>query len=293
MAEKTQTSKSKVAAFTEIYVWGNDEYGQLGLGHRYQKSTQKQQIQSKEDDKIYKQKASSQQAPPPSAPPADPKNSAFTNDFLDDDEFVVRERLDLSPSRVEIIFNRGFNPLAHDIKWKYTAMNDGVTSEMLKRGDSIDQSLFGWSQYTNNCYDNYQGMHQILVRMPLVLRDLIINEEGKVTLEENESWTLWTPYIRDFDVLVVPAAVSPNGEEMRFEIVNKRDSVIQGTLVSQRFKLKYLEASDARYDVPILTDPVTVEPLSTVSDETLWRYIACDLIYDPDYKTYVHTEHNS
>ncbi len=21
---------------TEIYVWGNDEYGQLGLGHRYQ-----------------------------------------------------------------------------------------------------------------------------------------------------------------------------------------------------------------------------------------------------------------
>ena len=27
MADNTQTSKSKIAAFTEIYVWGNDEYG--------------------------------------------------------------------------------------------------------------------------------------------------------------------------------------------------------------------------------------------------------------------------
>jgi len=214
------------------------------------------------------------------------------NDLLDDDEFVVVERQDLEENRVEIVFNSGFNPTAHSITWKYTSMNEGVTNEMLKRGDAADQSLFGWSQYTNNCYDDYQGRHQILVRMPLVIRDLVINEEGKVTLEENESWTIWTPYIKDFDILVVPSTDSPTGEEMRFEIVNKRDSVIQRTLISQRFKLKYLEPSDPRYDVPIITD-ISVESLQTEVDTTLWRYIACDLIYDEAYKTYVHTDHNT
>lgn len=34
------TSTSGAAAFTEIYVWGNDEFGQLGLGHRYQQQNQ-------------------------------------------------------------------------------------------------------------------------------------------------------------------------------------------------------------------------------------------------------------
>lgn len=39
----SNASKSKVAgSYTEIYVWGNDEYGQLGLGHRYHKASQKQ-----------------------------------------------------------------------------------------------------------------------------------------------------------------------------------------------------------------------------------------------------------
>jgi len=214
-------------------------------------------------------------------------------DLLDDDEYVVRERLDLADKRVEVVFNEGFNPSLHTITWKYKSMNEGVTNEMLKRGDSENQSIFGWSQYTNNCYDGYQGRHQILVRMPLVVRDLVINEEGKVTLEENESWTIWTPYIRDFDILVVPADYSPTGEELRFEIVNKRDSIIQGTLVSQRFKLKFLENTDLRYGVTIYTDPTTVESLYNESDTTLWRYVASDLVYDSDYKAYVHTDHNT
>jgi len=215
-----------------------------------------------------------------------------TKDLLDDDEFVVLDRQDLEENRVDIVFNNGFNPTLHEITWKYTSMNDGVTSEMLKRGDSTNQSLFGWSQYTNNCYDTYQGKHQLLVRMPLVLRDLVINEEGKVTLEENESWTLWTPYIRDFDILVVVAEDSPTGEEMRFEIVNKRDSVIQKTLVSQRFKLKYLESTDLRYGVPLDTESVPADQLYSEVDETLWRNVVCDLVYDFDYKTYVHSDYN-
>ena len=27
--------QNNISQFTELYVWGNDEYGQLGLGHKY------------------------------------------------------------------------------------------------------------------------------------------------------------------------------------------------------------------------------------------------------------------
>ena len=36
---------------TEIYVWGNDEYGQLGLGHRYH-TTQKMVVQENEEQPL-------------------------------------------------------------------------------------------------------------------------------------------------------------------------------------------------------------------------------------------------
>jgi len=221
-------------------------------------------------------------------------------DLIDDDEFVVKERIDREDKRIEFIFNEGFDPTAHILHWKYTAMNEGVSSELLKKGGSTNQSLYGWFQYTNNCYDNYQGRHQLLVRMPLVMRDLVLNEEGKVTLEEKESWMIWTPYVKDFDILVVSPTDSPTGEEMRFEIVNKRDSVIQRNLVSQRFKLKYIEPTDERYGVTIYTSDTTVDPLETSEDsdlwapategETLWRYVASDLIYDPALEAYISTE---
>ena len=223
------------------------------------------------------------------------------DDLLDDDEFAVVERLDRTDKRIEIVFNEGFDASAHSLEWKYTTMNLGVSNTMLKKGESDNQSLFGWFQYTNNCFNTYQGRHQILVRMPLVLRDLVINEEGKVTLEEKESWMIWTPYVKDFDVLVVSPVDSPTGEEMRFEIVNKRDSVIQRNLVSQRFKLKYIEPTDKRYGVTIYTSDTTVDPLETSQDSdlwvpstemgsTLWRYVASDLIWDPDLEAYISTE---
>ncbi len=177
-------------------------------------------------------------------------------DLIDDDEYVVKERIDREDKRIEFIFNEGFDPTAHILHWKYATMNEGVSSELLKKGDSSNQSLFGWVQYTNNCHDNYQGRHQLLVRMPLVLRDLVLNEEGKVTLEEKESWMIWAPYVKDFDILVIAAGDSSTGEEMRFEVVNKRDSIIQSNLVSQRFKLKYIENTDERYEVTIDTSEI-------------------------------------
>ena len=85
---------------------------------------------------------------------------------------------------------------------------------------------------------------------------------------------------------------------MRFEIVNKRYSVIQKTLVSQRFKLKLLENTDLRYGVTIYTSDTTVDPIetsdsfTTVTSEgtTLWRYVASDLIFDPALGVYISTE---
>lgn len=178
-------------------------------------------------------------------------------DIAEDNEYCIVERKDRSDGRVEIVFNEAFNPTLHSIELIYTDINEDISHSFLKRGDSDNQSLHGWLQYINNCYNDFQDMHQVLVRMPLVTRDLIINEEGKVTLEEKDSWMIWEPYVRDFDILVIPSSESPTGVEMRFEVVNKRDSIIQRNLVSQRFKLKYLELSDERYDLPIDTDTAT------------------------------------
>jgi hypothetical protein len=62
------------------------------------------------------------------------------------------------------------------------------------------------------------------------------------------------PYVRDFDILIVTADESPTGEELRYVVENKQDSKIQGTLVSQRFKIKQLEKADERYKIPYVTE---------------------------------------
>lgn len=175
-------------------------------------------------------------------------------DLLNDNEFAVVKRKDLNPARVEIVFNAGFNASLHTIEYYFSTMQEQIDITRVKRGEQGNtQSQFGWSQYLNTKSDAFRGKHQILVRMPLTTRDLIINEEGRVTLEENDSWMIWTPYVRDFDVLIVPADQAINGLEERYEIINKRDSVIQGRLITQRFKLKLLERSDPRYTIPYST----------------------------------------
>lgn len=170
-------------------------------------------------------------------------------DLIADTEFAVVERLDLASQQVELVFNAGFNPTGHTLQYYFGAQNLGIDTELYKRGDAEDMSLFGWSQYTSACTDAFRLANQILVRQPLTTRDLIINEEGRVTLEENECWMIWTPYVRDFDMLVVAAADAISGAEERYEVINKKDSVVQRTLITQRFKVKYLEPSDPRYKI--------------------------------------------
>lgn len=176
-----------------------------------------------------------------------------TADIIADNEFAVVQRWDLSVPRVELVFNSGFNAAGATVQYYYTSINQGVVNEMLKRGDSTNQSLFGWTQYRSTYYDNYQLKNQILVRMPINPENVVIKEEGKVTLQENDSWMIWEPYVNDFDLVIVPASENPGGTALWFEIQEKRDSIIQRTLTSQRFKLKLLEDSDPRTQLTIVT----------------------------------------
>lgn len=175
------------------------------------------------------------------------------NDLISDDEFVVVKREDLPDKRVELVFNQGFDPTGYTMTYYYTTMNPEIDDVTLKRGENLQQSLFGWTQYMNDYTDAYRGKHQILVRFPMARRDLSINEEGKVQLEENQCWMVSEPYVHDFDILVIPAEYSPTGNEVRFEIVDKQDSVIQKQIVSQRFRVKLLEDTDARYNLKVIT----------------------------------------
>jgi hypothetical protein len=175
-------------------------------------------------------------------------------DISSDLEFCVVERKDLSsPGRVEVVFNEGFNASFHTIKCYFLTMQPQISNTRVQRGEDSTQSLFGWQQYLNFNEDDYRGMHQILVRLPLTTRDLTMNEEGAVIVEENKAWMIWEPYVHDFDLLIVKAEDSTSGVKEIFEILNKQDSSIQKRLMSQRFDVKLLEPSDPRYQLPYIT----------------------------------------
>ena len=157
---------------------------------------------------------------------------------------------------MEAVFNPGFDPSALIVRMYYTTMSQTVNNVRMARGEDATQSLFGWQQYYCNKRDAYQSYHQILVRMPLTTRDMTINDEGRVILQDQDSWMIWEPYVSDFDVLVISAHHTASKREERYEISDKRDSIIQGHLMSQRFHLHLLEFSDTRYNVPITTTPV-------------------------------------
>ena len=172
------------------------------------------------------------------------------NDLENDNEYYISDRKDLVPPRVDIIFNEGFDASSHEITYHYYGINRNISNVRLKEGENDLHSLFGWTQYLNTYSDAFQTAHQILIRLPLNVRDLNINEEGLVILEEKQSWMIWEPFVKEQDVIIIPQEFSFTGREERFEVVDKQNSVIQRVFVSQRFRLKHLEYADSRYKIP-------------------------------------------
>jgi len=166
-------------------------------------------------------------------------------------EYSVIQRKDLIPPRVELAFHPTVT--SSSLSYYFETLEIGTSAERFKRGATAAQSLHGWTQYLSPYSDSMIGYNQILIRMPLTTRDLIINEEGRVMMEENQSWMIWEPYVADGDMIIVPSGSTASGREERYEIINKQDSLMQGQLVSQRFKLEFLEFSDVRYNIAIST----------------------------------------
>ena len=175
------------------------------------------------------------------------------NDLQNDNEFVTIQRRDLNPQTVELVFNNNYDPTSHTIQYYYSTIQSGIDSDRVKVGEDSSMSKFYWTQYLESATDFYRGRNQVLIRLPLNTRDIKVQEEGRVILLQRESWMIWTPYINNYDIIIVPETQSTTGEEERYEVVDKKDSVIQGSLISQRFKLRYLENKDPRYDIPYST----------------------------------------
>ncbi|MFA5397138.1 MAG: hypothetical protein WC346_14105 [Methanogenium sp.] len=192
-------------------------------------------------------------------------------DLINDNEFSIVKRTDLNPARVELVFNEGFNVSSHSIGYKYTTLNKDINVERMKIGEASDNShsMFGWSQYLDYSKDLFKKNHQILVRTPLTTTNLIINEEGRVMMEDNQCWMICEPYVKDWNILIIPSEESPTGEELRYIIENKQDSMVQGSLVSQRFKIKQLEKTDDRYKIPYITEESSITTSEAASYNVL------------------------
>jgi len=174
-------------------------------------------------------------------------------DLVNNNEFAVIRRTDLVSRQIEIVFNAGFVASSHTITYYFTTMQSGITSETFKRGETPLHTIYGWQQWLNTSYDTFRGKHQLLVRFPVTSRDILVQEEGMVKLELNDSWCIWEPYLRDYDLLIVHENDSWQYKELRFEIVDKRDSYIQGVFCSQKFKVRLIEETDPRYLIPYVT----------------------------------------
>lgn len=174
-------------------------------------------------------------------------------DLLNDNEFVINYRQDILPNEVDIVFNKGFNPSGHTIQYYYETALQGENAVRFKRGETGEQSIFGWTQYLSSYSDFSRGINQILVRLPITPETLGVNEEGKVALQSNQSWMVWTPYIHNYDILIFPNGAFLDGTYEVYEVVEKNDSVIQGTLVMQKFKLRLLDFHDDRYKLVVQT----------------------------------------
>ena len=201
-------------------------------------------------------------------------------DIIDDNEYSIK----INYANIEIYFNEGFNPTLYSFKYKYTTLDSGMNLERMKEGETSYNSMFGWEQYLDYNDSLFKRRHQILVRTPLTTTNLVLNEEGKVELEENQCWMIWEPYVRDWDILIIPEEESPTGRELRFVIENKQDSKIQGELVSQRFKIKLLEESDDRYKISYIKEesisdqPVDVIEYYSSIIETPFTYISSQFL---------------
>ena len=176
------------------------------------------------------------------------------DDLTNNNEFTVVENKLASPPIVSIVFNIGFTASPANITYYYTTIEQGIENETIQRGDSNSQSIFNWTQYISSYQDYLQHPNQILVRFPINLHDIVITDEGRVTLENRDSWFAGPlPYLDDFDLLILAPEDSPDGTKYVYEIVNSTDSIIQRMLVSQRFKLNLLESTDSRYNIPYST----------------------------------------
>jgi hypothetical protein len=174
-------------------------------------------------------------------------------DLAHDNEFSVVERKDILPQRVEVVFNAGFDPSGHTITYSYTSMESGINNTGIESGQGTDQSLFGWQQWLDPTFDDFRGPNQVLVRLPIAVESLVINEEGKVKLHDNQSWMIWTPLVHERDILVFTSQYTFTGGNEIYEIINLQLSIIQGSLITQRFKLTKIEESDPRYKLVIQT----------------------------------------
>jgi len=101
----------------------------------------------------------------------------------------------------------------------------------------------GWIKYTCDA-DEYKPQNTIIVRVPKTSFRITFDSEGLVKREVNKHWTLSSPYVYNYDLIV--GTIGKN-KEMVYEVVNKTDSYFRGIFLHQEFETILLEETDVRY----------------------------------------------
>jgi hypothetical protein len=172
-------------------------------------------------------------------------------DLLHDNEFAVMQDLTRSDQRISVVFNEDYDATLGSFTYHYNAIAPHYAEDTGQpaSAESPDyNSMYGWQPWTGSVGNT------VKVRLPITPDQLTIDEQGRVTLKDNNCWMLApvegsVPYVDNWDMIVIPA--TDHTPETRFHIYEKMDSWIQGRHMHQRFKIQFIDFNDPRYRIPI------------------------------------------
>ncbi len=174
----------------------------------------------------------------------------FDLDFIAaDTEYYIETQVGTSSTdkgTVRVHFNEGFVPGV--ITYRYNTLCSCVDIESgypnrecpICKGTSYPVSFV---QYECDA-TKYNPINTILVRVPIAGETRPVDRIGRVKVRRHKHWARFTPYIRNYDLIL--GTIGRN-ENVLFEVIGKYDSRVRGILLHQEFDTLRINETDVRY----------------------------------------------
>lgn len=196
----------------------------------------------------------------------DKDSIAYDNEYALE---MLRSNTSSTFGTVKIWFNPGFTP--GNVSYAFRNLCSCVDESTgypnrecpICKGTSYPPAF---EQYTCAA-TKYHPINTVLVRVPMAVENLPVEQIGRVRRREHRHWMETTPYVKNYDLIMGTAGRNAG---ILFEVTGKYDSRWRGILTHQEFDTIRIEESDIRYQLaPISVIPTTTEIVTITSDAVI------------------------